>query len=516
MIRTNDRAIHSGTILCPDEANYLLDATQDAILVISTEGRIIYANKGIANMVGMRPSVLIGADLIEVLFEQPDSAADVLTALDSCQNCGRWAGMLQLSQDNEISIQLQTRWSLLSSFRDHYPAILMVATDTTEQRNLENKLRRTQRLESLGTMATGIAHDLNNILTPIVICSGMLRTATENPQCDQYLDAIEKNAKRGADVIKQILTFARGGSGKKSHFNIEIILKEITRMVAETFPKSIECQTHFSSNAWPVLGNATQLHQVFMNLLINARDAMLLDGGQIKISLKNRHLTQKDVSLMSDGRPGTYLVVDVEDAGVGIRNTDLERIFDPFFTTKQADHGTGLGLATVRGIIQEHGGFILVKSSFGHGTLFKVFLPANPKAIIEEVYPTSPNELTRGNGETILVVDDEPSIGKLVCKALEENGYSTIQAKDGVEAIEKYLQHKASMVITDLDMPQLNGVTLLRTLKKLEPELRTICISGSVTDDVSEQLGSLGVKTILNKPFQMQALLTQVHQALQK
>ena len=516
MIQTNDRAIHSGTILCPDEANYLLDATQDAILVISTDRRIIYANKGIANMVGMRPSELIGADLIELLFDHPESTADVLTALDSCQKCGRWAGMLQLSQDDEVTIQFQTRWNLLSSFRDHYPAILMVATDTTEQRNLESKLRRTQRLESLGTMATGIAHDLNNILTPIVICSGMLRSATENPQCDQYLDAIEKNAKRGADVIKQILTFARGGNGKKSHFSIGIILKEITRMVSETFPKSIECDAHFSPNAWPVFGNATQLHQVFMNLLINARDAMLPDGGRIKISLQNRHLSQKDVSLMSDGRPGAYLVVDVEDSGVGIRNTDLERIFDPFFTTKPAEHGTGLGLATVRGIIQEHGGFILVKSSFGHGTLFKVFLPANPNAIIENPYPKTSDKVRSGNGETILVVDDEPSIGALVSKALEENGYSPIQAKDGVEAIETYLQHKASMVITDLDMPQLNGVSLLRTLKKLEPGLRSICISGNVTDEVSEQLEKLGVRTILSKPFQITTLLDHVHEVLQK
>ena len=423
--------------------------------------------------------------------------------------------MLQLSQDDEITIQFQTRWTLLSSFRDHYPAILMVATDTTEQRNLENKLRRTQRLESLGTMATGIAHDLNNILTPIVICSGMLRTATGNPQCDQYLDAIEKNAKRGADVIKQILTFARGGNGKKSHFSIGIILKEIIRMTAETFPKSIECQAHFSPNAWPVFGNATQLHQVFMNLLINARDAMLPEGGRIKLSLHNRHLSQKDVSMMSDGRPGAYLVVDVEDSGVGIRNTDLERIFDPFFTTKQADHGTGLGLATVRGIIQEHGGFILVKSSFGHGTLFKVFIPANPNAVIEELAPVSSDPTLRGKGETILVVDDEPSIGKMVSEALEKNGYTPVRARDGVEAIEKYLQHKASMVITDLDMPQLNGIGLLRTLNKLEPNLCAICISGSITDEDSEQLAKLKVRTILNKPFQMPALLSHVHQALQ-
>lgn len=516
MIQTNDRAIHSGTILCPDEANYLLDATQDAILVISTDRRVIYANKGIANMVGMRPSDLIGADLVDVLFHHPESTSDVLTALDSCQNCGRWAGMLQLSQEDEVNIQLQTRWSLLSSFRDHYPAILMVATDTTEQRNLENKLRRTQRLESLGTMATGIAHDLNNILTPIVICSGMLRTATENPQCDQYLDAIEKSAKRGADVIKQILTFARGGNGNKSHFSIGIILKEITRMVAETFPKSIECHPHFSSNAWPVFGNATQLHQVFMNLLINARDAMLPDGGRIRISLHNRHITQKNVSLMSDGRPGAYLVVEVEDSGMGIRSTDLERIFDPFFTTKQADHGTGLGLATVRGIIQEHGGFILVKSSFGHGTLFKVFLPANPSAVIEELPSITADQTPQGNGETILVVDDEPSIGQMVSEALEKNGYALVRAKDGVEAIEKYLQHKASMVITDLDMPQLNGISLLRTLKKLEPNLRSICISGSITDEVSEELTKLGVRRMLSKPFQMSTFLERVHEALRK
>ncbi|MFB2875326.1 response regulator [Floridanema aerugineum] len=384
--------------------------------------------------------------------------------------------------------------------------------DVTERKQLERQLLRSQRMESLGTLASGIAHDLNNVLTPILISVQLLAMKHQDKQSQQWLELLESNTKRGADLIRQVMLFVRGMEGNHTLIAPAYLISQIKQMVEETFPKSITISTHIGSDLWAVSGDETQLHQVLVNLCVNARDAMP-NGGLLKLSAQNLVVDTSYTQKHIDAKIGAYVLLTVSDTGTGIPSEIIDRIFEPFFTTKEFGKGTGLGLSTAIGIVKSHGGFITVSSTINQGTEFKVFLPAfipSPTRIEEDL------DFPPGNGETILIVDDEAAIREITQNSLEAYGYQTLTATNGVEAISLYMQHPQdiNLVIIDMMMPTMDGSMAIRTLKAINPQVKIVAISGLVTGDKLSESTGVDVDAFLTKPFTAKDLLITLSQVL--
>jgi CheY-like chemotaxis protein len=363
-------------------------------------------------------------------------------------------------------------------------------------------------MESIGTLASGIAHDLNNVLSPIVMSVQLLKNKCSDRNTQQILSIVENNAKRGANLVKQVLSFVRGIEGDRTVLQLKHLILEMQQIVQQTFPKAIAITTEIQPDLFPVCGDSTQLHQVLMNLCLNARDAMP-EGGNLSITAENISIDRNYTKMHLDAQIGTYIVLAIADTGLGIKNEFLDRIFEPFFTTKQFSNGTGLGLSTVMGIIKGHGGFITVSSCVG-STIFKVYLPA----VHTDTYHSSDNrEILAGYGEWILVVDDEAAIREITTTSLENHNYNTISASDGVEAMTIYAQHqdKISAAIVDIIVPNMDGATTIRALQKMNPQLPIIAVSGLATSEQIPINKASGHTAFLPKPYTVQQLLTALH-----
>ena len=488
----------------------LLDITTDAILVRDRENRILFWNKGAEHMYGWKADDVLGKNANKLLYKETSSQLEV--ALKTVLEIGEWQGELpQVTKDGK-KIIVESCWTLVRDEVKQPKSILTVNTDITQKKLLEAQFLRAQRLESIGTLASGIAHDLNNVLTPILMTAQLLETQIHDERSKRLLPILVTNAKRGANLVKQVLSFARGLEGKFTILQIKHLISEIKQIAKQTFPKSIEIYTSIPQYLGTVFGDATQLHQVLMNLCVNARDAMP-DGGTLSISAENVFIDQNHAKMNFDAQVGPYIVITVADTGTGIPPEILDRIFEPFFTTKEIGKGTGLGLSTVIGIIKSHGGFVKVYSEVGRGTEFKVYLP---EAEVDQITPVEDLELPTGKGELILVVDDEAAIRDITKTSLETYNYRALTASDGIEAIALYAEHRQeiSVVLTDMMMPSMDGATTIRTLRKIEPHVKIVAVSGLVSKDKLAQVASIGVKTFLAKPYTTKELLTTLHEVL--
>ncbi len=399
------------------------------------------------------------------------------------------------------------------------PHLLLVAADVTEQRLTQAKLLRAQRVESIGSLASGIAHDLNNILTPILMCAPMLQMEETDANRRDLAQTVESSAKRAVGIVKQLLSFARGKEGQKQPVQVRHLVRDMAKLARETFPRSIQIEEISAPDLWPVMADVTQLHQVFLNLCVNARDAMPT-GGRLTLRAENVTLDDRYVTLHSDAQVGPYVRIQIEDTGTGISESAQKHIFESFFTTKGEDQGTGLGLTTVQGIVKQHHGFISFTTATGKGTTFEVHLPAAPAATAEGEVTGSRDAVPRGHGDLVLIVDDEHAICDTTRRALEQHGYSVIQAQDGIEALAFFSARQAEIraVITDYMMPLMDGVTLARTLRRLSPNTPLIVSSGGLFGKAgSEALKAfevLGIQYVLHKPHTAAVLLKTLSQAL--
>lgn len=396
--------------------------------------------------------------------------------------------------------------------RGNIVAMLGITRDMTEKRQLEAQLLRTQRLESIGTLAGGIAHDLNNMLAPILLGVDALKNKITTPQEQKILTAIEASARRGADVVRQVLTFARGTEGEQTELDLKHLVGELVKIMKETFPRLIEISTEVPENIWKVMGDSTQLYQVLMNLCVNARDAMPR-GGKLTIKAENITIDQHYVRFHVEAREGPHVVLTVSDTGTGIPPDMIDKIFDPFFTTKELGKGTGLGLSTVRGIVKNHGGFITVYSDVGKGTQFKMYLPVSEKADSKKLAAQRTAHLPTGNGELILVVDDEQSIRELVKNTLETFGYRVISADNGKEGLAIYQRstEKISVILTDMMMPVMDGPTMIQAIRMFDPDVTIILSSGLGSGDPTR---IHNVQATLQKPYTTEKLLATLHALL--
>lgn len=390
---------------------------------------------------------------------------------------------------------------------------IAVSIDITEKKLLEKQFLRVQRMESLGTLAGGIAHDLNNVLAPIMMATQLLKMEYPDEPTQQWLEIMEGSAKRGADLVKQVLSFARGMDGEHLTLQASSIIYEIQQILEEIFPKDITLQVSVPADLWPVRGDTTQLHQVLMNLCINARDAMP-GGGILSITASNIQIDDSPMRTQLDAAPGPYVEITVADTGMGIPAAILDRIFEPFFTTKDFGKGTGMGLSTVIGIIKSHRGTITVSSQLGQGTQFQVYIPAAQAATTKQ-----PEEgtLPEGRSELILVVDDEPAICNIAQASLTAHQYRVLTANSGGEAIALYTQHHdaINLVLMDMMMPEMDGLATMQKLHRINPNIRFIIMSGLISGmELSEVVDSSTV-AFLPKPFTTHELITTLNRALE-
>jgi PAS domain S-box-containing protein len=489
----------------------LLDKARDAILVIDLQGHVRYWNHSAERLYGFAQAEALGRIAADLLH--PDaSAAEQEEAGRACMATGEWSGELQQVSKNGMRLVVESRWTLLREENGRPKGTLLINTDVTVRKKLESHLLRTQRMESLGTLAGGIAHDLNNVLTPIIMGFDLLRLKLNDPVSLRFLTSMEENARRGSEMIKQVLSFARGTDGTRQPLQIGPLINEVGKLLKQTFPRSVEVRLTVPKSLWFVLGDPTQLHQVIMNLSVNARDAMP-QGGRLTVTAANVVIDENYARMNPSSAPGPYVSLRFEDTGTGIPPGIVEQIFDPFFTTKEVGKGTGLGLSNALGIVEGYGGFINVYSEVGKGTCFSIYLPAH-QASVQQLDVPQEQRLT-GKGELILVIDDEPAIRDITQATLQGAGYRVLTAEDGAVALALYVQHRAEIrvVLTDMMMPIMDGPATIRALRKMDPALSIIAASGHAAGHSCQEWQS-SVCAILSKPFTAETVLTTLHRVL--
>jgi PAS domain S-box-containing protein len=489
----------------------LLDEAQDAIIVSDLTGRIQFWSKGAERVYGRTFAEVAGQSADELL--RP-TGVSVQAAITETLRAGHWIGELREQTKSGREVIVQSRWTLLRDNHGGPKSIMVINTDVTERKQLEEQFLRAQRLESLGGLVAGIAHDLNNTLVPITVGIQLLRGKMPPEKIQSLLLTMETSANRSVDMLRQMLTFVRGGAMQKLVVQPAHLVKEMGKIIVDTFPKSIECRVRIGPAPHPISCIPTQLHQVLMNLCVNARDAMS-QGGTLTLSIENVQWTANAAARPQDAKPGNYVCLSVADSGHGIPPAELEKIFEPFFTTKAIGKGTGLGLSTSVNIIQRHDGFMTVNSELGRGAEFKIYLPAAGGTGGETV-PGKP-VLPAGAGERILVIDDEAAILAIMREALENFGYAVETAAGGAAAL-NFLGPNlppVNLVITDLEMPFRDGQATVAALRKISPQIKIIIVSGSKPSGENAKQ-HFHADAFVMKPFTDETLLKAVHDVLSR
>jgi PAS domain S-box-containing protein len=490
----------------------LLDEAREAIIVRDLEDHILFWNKGAERIYGWSREEALGRPAGELLYGEDASANE--RARRAVLEQGQWAGeQRQVTKDGR-EITVESRRTLVRGEGGEPKSVLAINADITEKKRLETQFLRAQRMESIGTLASGVAHDLNNILAPILMAVEMLQLKLADEESQRWLSILLTNAERGGSLVKQVLSFARGVEGERVSLQPKHLIKDVIKILGQTLPKTISIKYDLRENLWAVSADATQLHQVLMNLCVNARDAMP-QGGTLTIRAENKEIDANYAQMNLEAKPGRYVLIAIEDSGTGMPADVVNRIFEPFYTTKEVGHGTGLGLSTTLGIVRSHGGFINVYSEAGKGTKFVFHLPVAETESDAEIKTERPT-LPSGHGELILVVDDEESIREITRGTLETFGYRVVLASDGTEALAAYAEHRGEIraVLTDMMMPFMDGPSTIRALRKLDPTVRIIAASGLAANEKIAEAASLGVQTFLLKPYTAERLLVALDQLL--
>ena len=488
-----------------EEQAAFLDKARDAIMARSLDGKILFWNQGAEIVYGWKREEVLGRSVGELIYTDPGAYEEINQQV---LTNGEWSGELRHLTKNKREIIIESRLTLIRDKGGNPKSVLGINTDVTEKKIIETQFLRAQRMESIGTLAGGIAHDLNNILTPILMSINALKTKTWDPHAIKMLETIGISAKRGADIVRQVLTFARGIQGERIEIQPKQLLQDLELIMKDIFPKDIRLQWSIPEEAWTIQGDPTQMHQVLLNLCLNARDAMP-NGGDLCLGIEHCVLDEQFAAMNFQAKPGRYVKFSVIDQGTGMPPEILEKIFEPFFTTKDINKGTGLGLSTVSAIVKSHGGLINVYSEQGAGTTFHVYLPAMETSCETRREQSEETSMPQGNGETILLVDDESPILDITSQILQAYGYRVLTASDGAEALPLYEKHQQeiAVVLTDMRMPVLDGAAMIQTLISLNPAIKIIAISGLDMNDPVAKFADTGVRHFLGKPYTPEALL---------
>jgi PAS domain S-box-containing protein len=486
------------------EQAVLLDAANDAVVVRDMKGIVNYWNPAAARMYGRTAAEALGRPFCEVVQWTCEGVEEMERTVRASKE---WVGELTHVVDGH-DVVVATRWSLVNGPDAEPRAILSIGSDVTSQRRLEAEARRSQRMDSIGTLASGIAHDLNNVLTPILLSLAALESET---MCAadrrEMLDGVSSSARRGAAMVRQLLAFARGVEGKRVVVRVADVVTEVQRIARDALPASVELRATVPGDLPAILGDATQIQEVLLNLVLNARDAMP-EGGRISV----------DVGTDGAGTPlagaSPRVVIRVSDTGPGMEPHVCERAFDPFFTTKEVGKGTGLGLSMAHALVKAHGGTLEVESEEGRGATFVVRLPAASDEDSGLVRKT--DDVLRGEGQLVLVVDDEEPIRMIVRQTLIAFGYRVLTAANGAEAAALFAKDAKGIdvVLTDMTMPVMDGPATIRALREIDPAARIVATSGFTTGAMGGAPHVEGADLFLPKPFAADDLLRALHDVL--
>lgn len=500
----------SNRLLIREQAT-MLDQVRDAIHVRDLNDRIMYWNQGSERLYGWKAEEAIGKNANDLLLSRHSDEGDVVrqTLIDK----GAWAGEVRQFARDGRELICEHRRTLLRDDDGRPNAQLIIDIDVTARKRAEARERRSQRLESIGTLAGGIAHDLNNVLTPIMMGAKLLARSRPESNRQGLIETILASAERGANMIKQLLAFAGGVEGKRESLQFGDIIDEIRAILDHTLPKTIPVEVNVAEDLWPISGDATELSQVLMNLCINARDAMP-EGGDLKLSAENVVLDGNRPPSSPDLQPGPYLLVSIVDTGTGIPPQVIDQVFDPFFTTKAQGSGTGLGLSTSLGIVRGHGGTINVYSEQDKGTKFAIYLPAE-RSETTSVAEKRQRELPQGDGELVLLVDDEVLILEMARATLESYGYRVLTAAGGAKALAAYQQHRdeVQVVVLDMMMPEMDGPATMKALRAMDPQVRVVASSGFQRPGAAWETIE-GVQAFLPKPYSDEQILRTLRKVL--
>lgn len=492
----------------------MLDLAGDAVVLREYETMAIqFWNKGAESLYQRTAEEALGQNFAELIgavdFDWEAAHAALLEK-------GEWRGELQARRPDGSCVVISSRATLRRDAAGRPESVLHISTDITEQRRTEAQLLRAQRMETIGSLASGIAHDLTNILAPITISAPLLAADLDAETRQRIIDTVTHSARRGVDVIRQVLTFGRGVERQPNAVDLGQVLRELGGIIEHTFPASIAFSSRRAHDLWPFVIDATQLHQVLLNLSVNARDA-LPRGGCLTITAENFVIAENSPGPVPGAKPGPYVLLRVSDNGTGIPREICEKIFDPFFTTKSEGQGTGLGLSTSLGIVENHDGYLTVESEEGRGTQFQIFLPAHPKQAVDTTSTLDDEKLLRaGDGELVLLADDEKAFLSVAGSLLVEAGYRVLLCHDGAKAFAAYLRERTDiqLVVTDIKMPHLDGLALTRALREVNPKVKVIGVCGRADDALVEDIEALRFDDFLFKPFDGPALLAAIQKTL--
>lgn len=476
-----------------------LDATEDGAFIFDPETlRHSYVNEGAVRQLGYDRTRLLQMTPLDFNPDFDEAKLRMLMApmIEGKLPTRRFSTRHRHLDGREIPVEINLQYVAAAGGR---PRFIAIARDITEREQHERLTLRSQRLEAIGTLAGGVAHDLNNALAPIMMGMEMLRA--RYPEESRIMDMFQTSAKRGADMVRQLLTFAKGTDGERVALQPGPLVKEMQSFIQSSFPKNIHLTVHCDPGMPTVLADATQIHQILLNLCVNARDAMPF-GGTLKIDAQRAVVDADFAKAIPDAKPGEYVVLRVRDTGTGIPPEIMDRILDPFFTTKGPDKGTGLGLSTVVGILKGHGGFLHVTSQMGQGSDFGAYLPVEQAQSDPESQSKTTSKF-RGDGQIILFVDDDSTVREMVKAVFRRLNFKVLIATDGTDGLVQAAEHRndLSAVITDVHMPHLDGVGFVRALRRILPDIPVIASSGRMEDAMTGEFKSLGVTNRLDKPF---------------
>ncbi len=493
----------------------LLALIPGAAIVRDRADRVVYWNRGAELLFGKSAAEALGKNMGDMTAHEKLAYGRAFGELTAH---GEWSGELTSTAAKGGPAVIGHHWKLCPGDANRPDVFLAWCTDLTAQKGQEAETLRAKRLESIGALAGGVAHDLNNVLTPIIMAAPMLREDLPEDARQMIVETIEESANRGAEMVRQVLTFARGVEGERVLVQVGHLIKEATREVREAAGEKWKISTQVNTRGlWPVSGDAAQILDVLRKILANAREAMP-EGGQLQLSADNVEVDENFASMIDSAQPGRYVAIRIADSGRGIPHPLLDRIFDPFFTTREQGNGSGLGLSSALGIVRSHGGFITAASQENKGSVFTIHLPRahglDDDASAEERALDA--ALPRGHGELVMIVDDEIAIRRVSARILEERGFRVLAAGDGTEALAKFAQARGAVrvVVTDLKMPMMDGMVLTRTLRQMDPAVRVIVSTGENELAQSESLREAGVVRTLHKPYTKVMLLQTVRETL--
>lgn len=509
----DDSVLKKTDVHLREQAGYFTK-TAEAVIMLDPSGLVRHWSKGAEELYQLSPAGILGKPFPAGLSRNP--AADTF-ALKTTLKDGEWRGRLAHTTSSGSPVEIESRWVRLPESASTPESILLIAENAAGLRELEEERLRGQRQECLGTLAGGIAHDLNNILQPISIAIDLFRARTADTESQEMLDVVDENLRRATDLVRQILTFTSGTRTERHSIEVAPLFKEVTNFIRQAFPKTIQLQVVLDEALDTFLADHTQVEQILINLCVNARDAMP-EGGRLRLEASNFFVDGGFANRHPGSKPGPYVRLTVGDTGTGIPRRIRDKIFEPFFTTKGPEQGTGLGLATTLGIVRSHGGFLTLETEEGCGTSFHVFLPATRSGTAHPG-PGAPSQRTgelSGEGESILLVDDEATVLKVMQRSLEKSGYRVLTAEDGEQGLEVFSRHRHEirLVITDMSMPGIDGPGMIAALRKFDKNVKIICTSGLNTPSNTEALAPLGVETVLSKPCNSKTILQAIKKAL--